>query len=197
MRSVVDQTMTAARSAADLAPSRSLGARDCGRPDTVVLSRVREWSSLMLGTTLHGGPVMSEGRRITFQQPDPASSFDSACRLWSGLPQQPSRYPMAFTVTGLDGWAIPDLRIAVYSPRNTHGRRLPRTRRMAGRRAGPSPDRSDAPPGLCQDDERYARRTTPSRGAAPAPIPAIPTAARPSTRERRSSSWCTGADSGG
>ena len=28
---------------------------------------------------------------------------------------------MAFTVTGLDGWAIPDLRIAVYSPRNTPG----------------------------------------------------------------------------
>jgi hypothetical protein len=28
---------------------------------------------------------------------------------------------MAFTVTGLDGWAIPDLRIAVYSPRNTRG----------------------------------------------------------------------------
>jgi hypothetical protein len=40
---------------------------------------------------------------------------------------------MAFTVTGLDGWAIPDLRIAVYSPRNTHGRRLPRT---AGWQAG-------------------------------------------------------------
>lgn len=28
---------------------------------------------------------------------------------------------MAFTVTGLDGWTIPDLRIAVYSPRNTPG----------------------------------------------------------------------------
>ena len=28
---------------------------------------------------------------------------------------------MAFTVTGLGGWAIPDLRIAVYSPRNTPG----------------------------------------------------------------------------
>jgi hypothetical protein len=28
---------------------------------------------------------------------------------------------VAFTVTGLDGWAIPDLRIAVYSPRNTPG----------------------------------------------------------------------------
>ncbi|HJY60201.1 MAG TPA: hypothetical protein VJ418_27800 [Streptosporangiaceae bacterium] len=28
---------------------------------------------------------------------------------------------MAFTVTGLDGWAIADLRIAVYGPRNTPG----------------------------------------------------------------------------
>ena len=28
---------------------------------------------------------------------------------------------MAFTVSGLDGSAIPDLRVAVYSPRNTHG----------------------------------------------------------------------------
>jgi hypothetical protein len=37
------------------------------------------------------------------------------------LPQQPSRYPVAFTVTGLDGWAIPDLRIAAYSPQNTPG----------------------------------------------------------------------------
>ena len=28
---------------------------------------------------------------------------------------------MALTVTGLDGWAIPDLRIVVYSLRNTPG----------------------------------------------------------------------------
>jgi hypothetical protein len=54
-----------AHTSADLAPSLSLGARDSGRPDTAVLSRVREWCSLMLGTTLHGGSVMSEGLRIT------------------------------------------------------------------------------------------------------------------------------------
>jgi hypothetical protein len=54
------------RADVDLAPSRSLGARDCGRPDTAVLSRVREWCSLMLGTTtLHGGALMNEGLRIT------------------------------------------------------------------------------------------------------------------------------------
>ena len=84
---------------------------------------------------------------------------------------------MAFTVTGLVGWAIPDLRIAVSSLRNTPGDGClaPQDRRLAG----PSPDRSRAPPGLCQDDERHPRRFTPRYGSVPAPVPAIAAAACP------------------
>ena len=41
---------------------------------------------------------------------------------------------MAFTVTGLDGSAIPDLRVAVYSPRNTPAAAA--SRPQDGRQAG-------------------------------------------------------------
>jgi hypothetical protein len=55
----------------------------------------------------------------------------------------------------------------------------PASYRQAGRQAGPSPDRSGAPPGLCQDDQRHPRRITPRHGAVSAPVPAIATAACP------------------
>jgi len=43
---------------------------------------------------------------------------------------------MAFTVTGLDGWAIPDLRIAGVQPAEDARATAASHRRMAGRQAG-------------------------------------------------------------
>ena len=106
---------------------------------------------------------------------------------------------MAFTVNGLDGWAIPDLRIAVYSPRNTPGRRLPRTRRMAGRQAGWLARRLTAPvhrqgfAKTMKDIPGGSRRATGSTGTCPGYCDGRPRG----PGERRSSSWCTAADSDG
>ena len=131
----------------------------------------------MLGTTLHGGPVMSEGCGL----PDSLTGI----LIWLGLPAlvrlASAAQPLSGGIyrhragrLGHRGPADRGVRPAEHARR-----RLPRTRRMAGRLAGPSPDRSGARPGLCGDDERYPRRITPRYGSVPAPVPAIAAAACP------------------
>jgi hypothetical protein len=140
----------------------------------------------MSATTVTGSvTVHPVSKSVREQNGEQASSDIRLCRATLGLPalvrlaSVPSRYPVAFYRHRAGRLSHPGPADRGVQPAEHARRRLPGTRhrRMAGWLAWPSPDRSGARPGLCPDDERHPRRITPRRGAVPAPVPAIATAA--------------------